>query len=101
MLRLLYRLLVLATCFATKMIRKYGLLQHKNDNFVTWSVTGRENCHLPSSPLETEYNQMGNSKRLWEMSHFLEIIRNLQCRLSTKIKRPAQSVVGCFVVLLA
>lgn len=32
------------------------------------------------------------------MAHFLEIIRNLQSRLNSKIKRPAQRLVGfCFV----
>ncbi|XP_063949090.1 uncharacterized protein LOC108222676 isoform X2 [Daucus carota subsp. sativus] len=91
------RLLALATCFATKMIRKYGLLQHRSDNFMTWSVNRIEDCHLPllleNDYNEKEYNKMGNSSRLHEMAHFLEIIRNLQSRLNSKIKRPAQSSV--------
>ncbi|KAL8125295.1 hypothetical protein AgCh_012832 [Apium graveolens] len=91
------RLLALATCFATKMIRKYGLLHHRSDDFTIWSVNRREGCHLPllleNEYNEKEYNELGNFRRLQEMAYFLEIIRNLQSRLNSKIKRPAQSLV--------
>lgn len=71
---------------------------------MTWSVNRIEDCHLPllleNDYNEKEYNKMGNSSRLHEMAHFLEIIRNLQSRLNSKIKRPAQSSVGLFFFFL-
>lgn len=91
------RILALATCFVTKMIRKYGLLQHRSDDFTIWCVNRGEGCHLPllleNEYNEKEYKELGNFRRLQEMAHFLEIIRNLQSRLNSKIKRPAQSLV--------
>ncbi|KAK2975888.1 hypothetical protein RJ640_015319 [Escallonia rubra] len=85
------RLLALATCFATKMIRTYGLLQRKKDTFKPQNIN---NSFLPSVLPDKEHNDVVNSRRLREMAHFLEIIRNLQCRLSTKFKSPAQRLVG-------
>ncbi|KAA8530957.1 hypothetical protein F0562_005676 [Nyssa sinensis] len=88
------RLLALATCFASKMIRKYGLIQHKKDAFILQGIRGIQNYTLPLVLLEKEHNEMGNSRRLREMAHFLEIIRNLQSRLSAKFKRPGQGLVN-------
>ncbi|CAL5368142.1 unnamed protein product [Camellia sinensis] len=87
------RLLALATCFATKMIRKYGLMQHRKDPFVLQGSRGVENSSLVSVVPNEKHNAMGNLRRLREMAHFLEIIRNLQCRLSAKVKRPGQGSV--------
>uniref|UniRef100_A0A5B6Z0A7 Spatacsin C-terminal domain-containing protein n=1 Tax=Davidia involucrata TaxID=16924 RepID=A0A5B6Z0A7_DAVIN len=87
------RLLALATCFATKMIRKYGLIQHKKDAFILRGIRGIQNSSLPSVLPEKEHDEMGNSRRLREMAHFLEIIRNLQSRLSAKFKRPGRGLV--------
>lgn len=82
------------------MIRKYGLLQHRSDDFTIWCVNRGEGCHLPllleNEYNEKEYKELGNFRRLQEMAHFLEIIRNLQSRLNSKIKRPAQSLVCNF-----
>ncbi|XP_058186031.1 uncharacterized protein LOC131303262 isoform X4 [Rhododendron vialii] len=83
------RLLALATCFATKMIRKYGLMQHKQDAITLQGSKREANSALP----EEEHCELGNLRRLKEMSHFLEIIRNLQCRLNAKFKRPGQGLV--------
>lgn len=60
-----FRLLAMATCFATKMIHKYGMaLNNKSDNYIE------------------------STKRLREMAHFLESTRTLQCRFGSKLKRP-------------
>lgn len=87
---LFVRLLALATCFATKMIRKYWLLEHRKDAY----ESGRTQILSlpPVSPVKVE-DEMANSRRLHEMAHFLEIIRNLQCRLGSKYKRPGQESV--------
>ncbi|XP_024032136.1 uncharacterized protein LOC21400717 isoform X2 [Morus notabilis] len=87
------RLLALATCFATKMIRKYGLLQHDNDVYVSPSFGGTEVHPFPPVLPDKLPKEVGVSRRLSEMAHFLEIIRNLQSRLSMKSKRPAQGLV--------
>ncbi|XP_059642353.1 uncharacterized protein LOC132284280 isoform X2 [Cornus florida] len=87
------RLLVLATSFATKMIRKYGSIQHKKDAFLLQGIKGMRNCSSLLVLPERERNEARNSRRLREMAHFLEIIRNLQCRLSAKFKRPGQGLV--------
>ncbi|OVA08128.1 Spatacsin [Macleaya cordata] len=75
------RLLALAASFATKMVRKYGLLQHKKDEFRFQRVSDRD------------LNQINNSRRLHEMAHFLEVTRNLQCRLSANYRKPGQGLV--------
>ncbi|PRQ49064.1 putative spatacsin [Rosa chinensis] len=84
------RLLALATFFATKMIRKYWLLEHRKDAY----ESGRTQILSlpPVSPVKEE-DEMANSRRLREMAHFLEIIRNLQSRLGSKYKRPGQESV--------
>lgn len=94
---LFVRLLALATCFATKMIRKYWLLEHRKDAY----ESGRTQIFSlpPVSPVKVE-DEMANSRRLHEMAHFLEIIRNLQCRLGSKYKRPGQELVR-FAVLFS
>uniref|UniRef100_A0A2N9FSI1 Spatacsin C-terminal domain-containing protein n=1 Tax=Fagus sylvatica TaxID=28930 RepID=A0A2N9FSI1_FAGSY len=87
------RLLALATCFATKMIRKYGLLQNRENAYILQSFSRTRILSLPPvRPEKVQYDQ-GNSRRLREMAHFLEIIRNLQYRLNSKFKRPGQGLV--------
>lgn len=90
----------MATRFATKMIRKYGLLQHDSDAYVSQSFGWTEVRHLPPLLPDELLNEVETSKRLREMAHFLEIIRNLQSRLSSKFKRPGQGLVRCCVVIL-
>lgn len=76
---LAFRLLSLAACFATKMVRKYGLGKHMQD----------ERCSLPK-----QYSiGISNTRRLSEMAHFLEVIRNVRSRLSTKGRRPGHGVI--------
>lgn len=84
------RLLALGTCFATKMIRKYGLVQHKKDAFELQGASETQIYSLSPGLPNKEQIEMENSRKLHEMAHFLEIIRNLQCRLSAKFKRPSQ-----------
>ncbi|XVF15027.1 hypothetical protein REPUB_Repub09cG0114100 [Reevesia pubescens] len=87
------RLLKLATWFATKMIREYGLLQHKRDAFMLQDLDGSHVLALPPLLPDKTQNEMGNSTRLREMAHFLEIIRNLQYQLRAKLKKPGQGLV--------
>ncbi|XWS29439.1 hypothetical protein CRYUN_Cryun24cG0029700 [Craigia yunnanensis] len=87
------RLLKLATWFATKMIREYGLLQHKRDAFMLQDLDGPRVLALPPALPDKTQNEMGNSIRLREMAHFLEIIRNLQYKLRAKLKKPGQGLV--------
>ncbi|XWS41450.1 hypothetical protein CRYUN_Cryun17cG0082900 [Craigia yunnanensis] len=87
------RLLKLATWFATKMIREYGLLQHKGDAFTLQYLDGPHVLALPPALPDKTQNEMGNSIRLREMAHFLEIIRNLQYQLRAKLKKPSQGLV--------
>lgn len=101
LLNSIYRLLALATRFVTKMIHKYGLLQNKENACMLQSFSRtRILSPPPVRPEKVQYDQ-GNSRRLHEMAHFLEIIRNLQYRLSTKFRRPGQGLVrGCIILLL-
>lgn len=94
---LFFRLLALATCFATKMIRKYWLLEHRKRKDAYKSGRIQLLSLPPVSPVKIE-DEMANSRRLREMAHFLEIIRNLQSRLGSKYKRPGQELVR-FAVL--
>ncbi|XP_068653693.1 uncharacterized protein [Aristolochia californica] len=80
------RILSLATRFATKMVRKYGMLEQK-DKIMFQAMGGSRMLYLESMPSKGK-NGIGNSGRLQEMAHFMEIIRNLQCRLSAKCRRP-------------
>lgn len=75
------------------MIRKYGLLQHDSDVYVSLSFGGTEVHPFPPVLPDKLPKEVGVSRRLSEMAHFLEIIRNLQSRLSVKSKRPAQGLV--------
>lgn len=88
---LYFRLLALATCFATKMIRKYWLVEHKKDAY-EYDRTQMLSL-LPVLP-EKVQDEVENSRRLREMAQFLEIIRNLQSRLGSKYKRPGRELVS-------
>lgn len=87
------RLLAVATCFATKMIRNYGLLQHKKDASIPGGVRGTPMGSVQQVLPDKRKKEMGNLRKLQEMAHYLEIIRNLQCRLSAKFKRPGPGLV--------
>ncbi|KAL3818833.1 hypothetical protein ACJIZ3_004738 [Penstemon smallii] len=86
------RLLALATGFATRVICKYGLLQHNKEAVKQWDVRGSEGVYLPLQLTNTEYDEDGNSKILHEMAKFLVVIRNLQGQLNAKFKRPGQTL---------
>ncbi|KAK7399448.1 hypothetical protein VNO78_10630 [Psophocarpus tetragonolobus] len=74
------RLLALATCFATKMLHKYGSLQHKKDTFVAETFKKTVLLSLPpTEPLKLQ-TEVDFARKLCEIAHLLEIIRNLQCR---------------------
>lgn len=85
------RLLALASSFATKLIRMYGLLQQKKN---ACKLCGREDqFSLPPDLLEELQNEKRLLKNLQEMAHLLEITRNLQSQLVMKSQRPGQGLV--------
>lgn len=87
------RLLALGTSFATKMIREYGLLQHKKDGMESQKAGGLQNSFLSSELIVSRPGGTGDLERLQKMAHFLEIIRNLQWQLTYKCKRLGQELV--------
>ncbi|KAF3678189.1 hypothetical protein FXO37_04501 [Capsicum annuum] len=87
------KLLALGTSFATKMIREYGLLQHKKDGLESWEAGAVQNSFLSSELVDSRADRIGDLERLQKMAHFLEIIRNLQGRLTYKFKRLGQELV--------
>ncbi|KAK7247505.1 hypothetical protein RIF29_42388 [Crotalaria pallida] len=86
------RLLALATCFATKMLRKYGMLQHKRDTCMAEALTKTELLSLPPIEPVKLQTEVDYARKLHEMAHFLEIIRNLQCRLKSIFQRVSQGL---------
>lgn len=89
--------MALAASFAIKIIRKYGLQEHKEHLFVLHGGKGSGISCLQAGMQDLEVTESSNSRRLQEMAQFLEIIRNLQCRLVAKYTRPGQGVVWCFI----
>ncbi|KAF5727678.1 hypothetical protein HS088_TW22G01374 [Tripterygium wilfordii] len=87
------RLLLLATSFATKMIRNYGTLQLKKDAYILQGFGGSHLLSLPPDSPEKDHDDLGISGKLHEMARFLEIIRNMQCQLNAKYKKPGQGSV--------
>ncbi|KAK4767669.1 hypothetical protein SAY86_015419 [Trapa natans] len=84
------RLLALASSFATKLIRMYGLLQQKKISSKLW---GKEDLFSIHPDLRGEKQNEKGLKNLQEMAHLLEITRNLQSRLVMKSQRPGQGLV--------
>lgn len=83
------RLMSLGTHFSTKMIHKYGSLQHMQSGVVSTSIPGLNDSSLPLLLSDKEHSEAENSRRLQEMARLLEIIRNMQRRLATKFKKSA------------
>lgn len=75
------------------MIREYGLLQHKKDGLESWEAGAVQNSFLSSELVDSRADRIGDLERLQKMAHFLEIIRNLQGRLTYKFKRLGQELV--------
>lgn len=86
------RLLALATSFATRAIRKYGLLQHEKDPVKPRYVRGGQSLSLSLVLTDRELDEDKYSRRLKEMANFLVVIRNLQRLLDSKFKRPGQGL---------
>lgn len=81
------RLLKLGMQFATKMIRRYGVVKHRKD---TVTIEGTWGTPVGSSPTVVPgkgQNETEDSSKLREMAHYLEIIREVQCRLNSKFRR--------------
>lgn len=92
---MMFRLLALATCFATKMLRKYGLLQvqHKKDKCIAEGFNKTGLLSLPPiEPVQLQ-TEVDFAQKLCEMANFLEIIRNLQCRHRAIFQRASQGLV--------
>ncbi|XP_031108009.1 uncharacterized protein LOC116012576 isoform X2 [Ipomoea triloba] len=86
------RLLALATGFATKMIRTYGLSLHKRDNPKSWNDQNALATLHTLEQIDMNSEKMENSRKIQKMAHFLEIIRSLQWQLNSKFKRPGQGL---------
>ncbi|KAL1364797.1 hypothetical protein HN51_012953 [Arachis hypogaea] len=86
------RLLALATSFATRMLRKYGMIQHKRDMIIAEGFNKTELLSLPPIEPVKLQAEVDFARKLREMAHFLEIIRNLQCRLRSKFQRASQGL---------
>lgn len=93
------RLLALGTHFATRMIHQYGMAELKK-NATTFDdfSSSLEISIFPDFPFRMQ-NELDYSRKLHEMSHFLEIIRNLHCHISSKFKRPCQELVCLYRAL--
>lgn len=72
------------------MIRKYGFVEHKREAYLLERLHGSRMLCLPSILPDKAENEIGNSRRMHEMARFLEIIRNLQRRISAKFKKSSQ-----------
>ncbi|KAL2342976.1 hypothetical protein Fmac_004261 [Flemingia macrophylla] len=92
------RLLALATCFATKMLHKYGLLQHRKDTSIAEGFNKTGLLSLPPIEPVKLQTEVDFSQKLCEMAHFLEIIRNLQCRHRSIFQRASKGSVRCSMV---
>ncbi|GMH24506.1 hypothetical protein Nepgr_026349 [Nepenthes gracilis] len=88
------RILALATRFAIKMIRKYAMSDHSKNECAVNGIREVEIC----SPLlmlpYKEYDGVAYMRKMKEMAHYLEIIRNLQCRAAALRRRPGQGSVA-------
>lgn len=80
------RLLALAACFATKMIRKYGSAEHKGGQVLPLQKDFRS-AYLWKHQHFQKFCETSNSRMLSEMSLLLEVIRNLQSQLNSKDRR--------------
>jgi len=74
------------------MLREYSVLGFKNE-FAARRIDGIDNSSLPLALPSKEHVEFTESRRLHEMAHYLEIIRNIQCQLAAKFKRPGQELV--------
>ncbi|KAL8476787.1 hypothetical protein ACS0TY_029186 [Phlomoides rotata] len=83
------RLLALATGYATRVIRKYGLVHQKKVAEKPWDNRGNEGAYLLMLT-EKEHNEEATSRSLQEMAQLLVVIRMLQGKLNAKFKRPGQ-----------
>ena len=96
----IFRLLALATCFATRMLHKYGMLQHKKDTCIADSCNNTKLLPLPPIEPVKLQTEVDFTRKLCEISHFLEIIRNLQCRHRSIFQRASQGLVWCSIAML-
>ncbi|XP_020677460.1 uncharacterized protein LOC110096041 isoform X3 [Dendrobium catenatum] len=80
------RLLALAACFATKMIRKYGSAEHKGEKVLS-PRKDFKSVHMWKRKHFQKFCGTSNSRMLSGMALLLEVIRNLQNQLSSKDRR--------------
>ncbi|CAN6442246.1 unnamed protein product [Victoria cruziana] len=81
------RLMNLAARFATKMVHDYGLKAYESGGPLDIRMVN-------FSSLTPKINESVALKKLHEMAHLLEIIRDLQSRLNRKFRRPGQEMVN-------
>lgn len=89
------RLLTLAARFASKVVRRYGLLTQKKSSTLELS----KESLLSQSQAILQIPKVDSTKkftRLCEMAFYLEVIRDLQTRLIPKSRRPGEAVCCTF-----
>nr|CAD1822161.1 unnamed protein product [Ananas comosus var. bracteatus] len=82
------RLMSLASRFATKMVRRYGLLKNKKGKCcVNYEVSEGIEVIGRSNLFNVNLDEVDNSRKLCEMAYFLEVIRDIQGRVAAKSKK--------------
>ncbi|XP_042024596.1 uncharacterized protein LOC121771783 isoform X2 [Salvia splendens] len=84
------RLLALATNYAIRVIRKYGLLHHKKVSEKPLEVRSNEGPYTLLELTEKKHDEEGTSRTLAEAARYLVVIRSLQQQLNEKFRRPGQ-----------
>ncbi|KAL1567194.1 hypothetical protein AAHA92_02699 [Salvia divinorum] len=82
------RLLALATSYATRVIRKYGLLHRKKVSEKPLEVSSNEGPYPLLELTEKKHDEEGISSTLAEAARYLVVIRSLQQQLNEKFRRP-------------
>lgn len=78
----------LASRFATKMVRRYGLLKNKKGKCcVNYEVSEGIEVIGRSNLFNVNLDEVDNSRKLCEMAYFLEVIRDIQGRVAAKSKK--------------
>lgn len=85
----------MAASYATRVIRKYGLLHHKKVVEKPLEVSSsNEGTYLLLESTEKEHDDEGTSRTLAETARYLVVIRRLQQQLNEKFRRPGQLLVS-------
>lgn len=84
----------MATSYATRVIRKCGLLHNKKVSEKLLEVGSNEGTYPLLELTEKEHDEEGTSRTLTETARYLVVIRSLQQQLNEKFRRPGQVLVS-------